>query len=157
MLSCGYRVAGQADTLPDTVQTIAVRPFQNLTTEYKIEQLVTQAVVKEFITRTRYHIVVDESDADATFSGAVVNFLDFPTNYDPNTGRASTVQTITQLHVTLTDRAGQRLYENPHYEFRELYEVSIDPEVYFEERVAAIERASRSMARDLVSAVLEGF
>jgi outer membrane lipopolysaccharide assembly protein LptE/RlpB len=54
---CGYHIAGQADTVPDEIRTIAVPAFQNGTTEYKIEQYVTQAVVREFLTRTRYQVV----------------------------------------------------------------------------------------------------
>ncbi len=158
LLSCGYKLAGRADTIPERVRTIAIPTFQNATTEYKIEQLLTRAVVREFLARTRYQVVSDEAAADATLSATVLNFTDFPVNYDPSTGRASTVQTVTQMHVILWDRqSGQRLYENPNMEFRELYEVSINPEAYFEERQAAIARASDTMARDLVSAILEGF
>ena len=36
--SCGYQLAGRADTLPDTVGVIAIPPFQNHTVEFKVEQ-----------------------------------------------------------------------------------------------------------------------
>ena len=35
--SCGYHLAGRADTVPDTVHTIAIPTFRNNTTEFKIE------------------------------------------------------------------------------------------------------------------------
>lgn len=155
---CGYRVAGQADTIPDAIRTIAVPAFENGTTEYKIEQYVTQAVKREFLSRTRYAVVNREEDADATLRGSVVAFLALPQNFDPDTGRATTVMTITRLHVSLWDRRqGLPIYENPSLEHRERYEVSFDPEAYFEERQSALQRSSQSMARTLVSAVLEGF
>jgi hypothetical protein len=155
---CGYRVAGQADTIPDEIRTIAVPAFENGTTEYKIEQYVTQAVKREFLSRTRYAVVNREDDADATLRGAVVSFLALPQNFDPDTGRATTVMTLTRLHVTLWDRRkGVPIYENPSLDHRERYEVSFDPEEYFEERQSALLRSSQSMARTLVSAVLEGF
>ena len=155
---CGYRIAGQADTLPDEIRTIAVPPFQNGTTEFKIEQYVRQAVVREFLSRTRYQVVNSEDNADATLQGSVVAFLAFPQNFDPVTGRATTVTTITRLQVTLIDRStGAAVYQNPGLELRDRYEVSADPEAYFEERQAALLRTSESMARTLVSAVLEGF
>lgn len=156
--SCGYRLAGRADTLPDTVRTIAVPAFTNATTEFKIEQHLTQAVVREFITRTRYNVVNDENNADALLRGTVVAFHAFPQNFDPATGRATSVTTITRIHVDLWDRVqGKSLYLNPNLEQRETYEVSADPDAFIEERAAALRRAGQSMAETLVSAILEGF
>ena len=155
---CGYHIAGQADTIPDEVRALAVPAFENGTTEYKIEQYVQQAVVRELLARTRYQVVNREENADATLRGAVIGFLAFPQNFDLATGRATTVTTITRVQVSLVDRkTGETLYNNPSLEFRDRYEVSADPEVYFEERQAALERSSEAMARTLVSAVLEGF
>jgi hypothetical protein len=88
----------------------------------------------------------------------VLTFFAVPANYDPNTNRASTINTWTQLHVTLSDSgSGAVLYQNPNLQHRERYEVSADPRAYLEERQAALSRSSQSMARELVSAVLEGF
>lgn len=158
LTGCGYRVAGQADTIPDEIRTIAVPAFQNGTTEFKVEQYVQQAVVREFLSRTRYRIVNREENADATLQGSVIGFVAFPQNFDPVTGRATTVTTITRLQVNLIDRkTGAAIYQNPNLELRDRYEVSADPEAYFEERQAALVRSSEAMARAVVSAVLEGF
>lgn len=155
---CGYQVAGQADTIPDEILTIAIPAFENQTTEFKIEQYLTQAVAREFISRTRYQVVSNEENADATLRGVVTGFFAFPANFDPDTNRATTVNTITRVYVVLQDRkSGAMLYQNPNMVYRDRYEVSIDPEAYFEERQAAVVRSSESMARTLVSAVLEGF
>ncbi len=157
-VSCGYRLAGKIDTLPDNIRTIAVPAFTNATTEFKIEQYMTQAVVREFITRTRYNVVSDENNADALLRGTVVTFHVIPQNFDPVTGRATSVTTITRMHVDLWDRVqGRSLYLNPNIEQRETYEVSADPNAFIEERGAALRRASRTMAGTLVSAILEGF
>lgn len=156
--SCGYRMSGRADTLPDEIHSIAIPPFENVTTEYKIEQLIRSAVVSEFITRTRYQIVTENDDADATLNATILLFRDFPSTYDPVTNRASTVQTETHLHVALRDhKSGQVVYENPRMILTETYEVSIDPQAYFGERQAAITRAGRFAAREMVSAILSGF
>jgi hypothetical protein len=155
---CGYRIAGKADTLPDEIRTIAVPAFQNGTTEFKIEQYMTQAVKRELLARTRYQVVNSEDNADATLHGSVVGFLAFPQNFDPKTSRATTVTTITRLQVNLVDRrTGATLYQNPNLEYRDRYEVSADPGAYFEERQAALQRSSEAMARTVVAAVLEGF
>src|ERR1700689_2237648 len=54
---CGYHTAGHAGQLPENVRTIAVPAFINDTTTYRIEQLLTSSVVREFTTRTHYHIL----------------------------------------------------------------------------------------------------
>lgn len=155
---CGYHIAGKADTIPDEIRAIAVPSFENGTTEFKIEQYMTQAVVRELLSRTRYQVVNREENADATLRGSVIGFLAFPQNFDSITNRATTVTTITRLQVSLIDRrTGATLYNNPSLEYRDRYEVSADPTVYFEERQAALERSSQAMARTVVSAVLEGF
>lgn len=158
LTGCGYHIAGKADTLPTDLRTIAVPAFQNGTTEYKIEQYMTQAVKRELLTRTRYQVVNREENADATLQGSVVGFLAFPQNFDPKTSRATTVTTIMRIQVNLVDRrTGTTLYQNPNLEYRDRYEVSADPEAYFEERQAALQRSSEAMARAVVAAVLEGF
>ena len=156
--SCGYRLAGKADTLPDTIGVIAIPPFQNHTVEFKVEQHLTRAVTREFISRTRYDVVTKEELADAVLTGAVVNVLVFPAVFDPVSGRATSISTITQVRVSLRDRkTGEILYENPNLEHRERYEVSTDPDAYFEEREVALVRTSEAAARSIVSAVLERF
>jgi hypothetical protein len=156
--SCGYHLAGRADTVPDTVHTIAIPTFRNNTTEFKIEQHLTSAVAREFMTRTRYRIISDPSQADATLTGTVLNFFVFPVVFDPKTGRSTSVATLTQVHVALVERnTGNVIYQNPAFEYRERYEVTIDAEAYLEERQAALARTGEGLARSLVSAVLEGF
>src|SRR5260370_89940 len=45
---CGYHTAGHAVQLPQNVKTIAVPAFVNETSTYRIEQLLTSSVVREF-------------------------------------------------------------------------------------------------------------
>jgi hypothetical protein len=42
-------------------------------------------------------------------------------------------------------------------EFRERYEISVNPQQYFDESQAALQRLSRDVARTVVSAILENF
>ncbi len=85
---CGYHTAGHAITLPPNVQTIAIPAFVNQTQTYKIEQMLTAAVVREMITRTHYHIVNETSDsADATLRGTVTSTSTSPLTYDSQSGQ----------------------------------------------------------------------
>ncbi|MCC7174193.1 MAG: hypothetical protein IT159_03280 [Bryobacterales bacterium] len=155
---CGYRVAGRADTLPRSIRSIAVPAFQNSTTRYRLTEQLPAAITHEFITRTRYQIVADANAADAVLSGAVIGYNAYPTTYDPVTNRASAVQLSVRLRVSLQERAtGTVLFARDNLEFRERFEVSVDPDTYFEESEPALGRLSRDVARTLVSAVLERF
>jgi outer membrane lipopolysaccharide assembly protein LptE/RlpB len=156
--ACGYHTAGHAVTIPDSVQTIAIPAFVNQTQTYKIEQKLTAAVVHEMVSRTRYRILNETSDsADATLRGTVVTTSTSPLTYDSQTGRASSALVVVTARVTLTDRQGKVLYQNPSYLFREEYQVSRELSSFFEEDSPALERLSREFARTLVSNVLEGF
>lgn len=156
--ACGYHTAGHAVTIPDNVQTIAIPAFVNQTQTYKIEQKLTAAVVREMVSRTHYRILNESSDsADATLRGTVVNTSTSPLTYDSQTGRASSALVVVTARVTLTDRQGKVLYQNPSYLFREEYQVSRELSSFFEEDSPALERLSREFARTLVSNVLEGF
>ncbi len=155
---CGYHTAGHATQLPENVKTIAVPAFVNVTTTYRIEQMLTASVVREFTTRTHYHILNDPGEtADATLRGTVLSTSSTPLTYNSATGQAASVLVVVSMKVSLTDRQGKVLYQNPSYIFREQYEVSQDLATFFEEDSPAFRRLSQDFARTLVSNILEGF
>lgn len=157
-MDCGYHTAGHAVQLPENVKTIAVPAFQNETLTYPIGQMLTASVVREFTTRTRYHILNETSeDADATLRGTVLSTAASPLSYDTATGRTASVLVVVSMKVSLSDRNGKVLYQNPAYLFREQYEVSQDLKSFFEEDSPAFRRLSQDFARSLVSNILEGF
>ena len=154
--SCGYHTAGHAVTIPDAVQTIAIPAFVNQSPTYKIEQLLTAAVVQEMTTRTHYR-VVSSGEADATLRGTVLSTSTTPLTYDSQTGRATSALVVVAVQVSLVDKQGKVLYQNPSYVFREQYEVSRDLTNFFQEDSPAFRRLSRDFAQTLVSNILEGF
>lgn len=157
-VSCGYHVSGHADLLPKHIKSIAIPAFGNLTTRYRLAQRLPGALTREFILRTRYQVVADPNLADAVLRGVVVSYASYPTVFDPATGRASSIQLSVVMQVTLTERAtGAILFSRPNLEVRERYEISVDPGAYLEESDAALDRASRQVARAVVSAILENF
>jgi hypothetical protein len=156
--SCGYHVAGRADLVPKSVQSIAIPAFTNVTTRYKLTDRLPEALSREFISRTRYHIVADADQADAILRGSVLSYSSFPTIFDPVTGRASGVQLQVGLRISLIERAsGKVLFNRPNMDIRERYQISTDPTIFFEESDAALDRASQQTARQVVSSILENF
>src|SRR5437660_11128982 len=123
---CGYHTTGSTATkLPSDIHTIAIPAFVNKTSQYKVEQLLTQAVVREFVSSTNYHIANEAGPAaDATLSGMVVTASLNPVTYDSQTGRASSAVVTVTMRATLTDRKGKVLWQNQNYTFREQYQIS---------------------------------
>ena len=157
LTGCGYHVAGKTDLLPKEIHTIAVPAWRNATTQYKLSDYLAESVTRELNTRTRYKVVAKVEDADATLTGSVANFFSFPTVFDPVTGRGTGVQAILYLQVRLVDKHGKVLFERPNFEIRERYEISTDPNQYFDEGPNAMQRLSRDVAHSVVSAILEKF
>ena len=158
--SCGYGTAGHASKLPADVRTIAIPAFVNQTQTYKIEQVLTAAVVREFTTRTNYHISNRDAAndaADVTLRGTVVSAELAPMTYDSRTGRASSALITVTMKVQLVDKAGKVLFDNPNYVYREQYQISREVSSFFEEESPAVDRMSRDFARSLVANILEGF
>jgi hypothetical protein len=158
MSACGYHVAGHADLMPKTIKTIAIPAFGNATVHQKLSQLISEDLTREFISRTRYRIVADPQQADAVLQGSVTRFDSGATIIDPASNRATGAVVVVILQVSLTDRqTGKVLFSRPSYEFRERYEISIDPQAYFDESGTAIIRLSRDVARSVVTAILVNF
>jgi hypothetical protein len=155
---CGYHVGAHPNLLPKTVKTIAVPAFGNSTPNYRLPALLTAELTRELISRTRYNIITDPNQADATLAGGVIIFVNYPTIFDPISNRATGVQAVLILQLTLTDRqTGKVLFSRPAFEFRERYEIAIDPQQYFDENGTALQRLSRDVARSVVTAILEAF
>jgi outer membrane lipopolysaccharide assembly protein LptE/RlpB len=158
LAGCGYHVAGRADLVPRHVRTIAIPAFANATIHYTLTQSLPEAIGREFIRRTRYRIVADPAEADATLEGAVLQYFSYPTVTDPATGRAAGVQMILVLDIKLREvTTGSVLFERPGLVVQHRYEISSDQLAYLEESDAAFERISAEVARSVVSAILENF
>ncbi len=156
--SCGYKTSAKATRLPSTLHTIAIPAFVNQTQTYRIEQILTGAVVREFVSRTNYRVVNDDtSAADAVLRGTVVSTELAPVTYDSRTGRASSGLVTVHMRVSLVDRQGKVLFENQDYTFREQYQISREISSFFEEESPAIDRMSRDFARTLVAGILEAW
>lgn len=155
---CGYHVAGHATQLPSDWKAIAVPAFKNDTTRYRIEQRFTEAVIREFITRTKYRVVQDTSSADVVLQGEVLSIDTTPVLFNATTGEVTTMLVTVHTKVQLIDSKTQKpVYENDDMTFRDEYQISSDVNSFFEQQDPALERMSRDLASHLVAGVLEGF
>ncbi len=156
--SCGYHVAGKADLVPKSIQTIAIPAFKTTTSRYKLVDTLPQAIGTEFLTRTRFKVVNDPSQADAVLDGTINAAYANPNVNDPNTGVSISIRVVVVMTVKLVERStGKVLYSRSNWVMHQDYAAALDPHQLFDESGPAFDRLSRDMARDLVSAVVENF
>jgi hypothetical protein len=158
LLSCGYHTGGTADLMPKSMQTIAIPPFQSLSTRYKLSDELPLAIAREFSTRTRFRVVQNAADADAVLNGRINTVGVYPQVLDPASGKATSVQLSVALTITLVQKnTGKVLYSKTNWTVRQNYEISVYPQQYFDESGPAMQRLSRDVARDVVSGIVEDF
>jgi outer membrane lipopolysaccharide assembly protein LptE/RlpB len=71
-LGCGIYSTNPGN-LPPHIKTIAIPTFENLTTEVGLEQEISEAVTDRFVADNNLR-VVDEDEADAVLTGAVIGY-----------------------------------------------------------------------------------
>ena len=154
---CGYHTLGAATHLPPDVRTLAVPVFATRTEASGTETAMTEAVIREFATRTRFRVTSDaDAGADAVLHGVILKQTTTPLTYNAATQQSSSFLITIVASVTLTARDGRILYENKNYVFREQYQSTTNLSTFIREDPAAIQRLSREFARQLVADVLEG-
>jgi outer membrane lipopolysaccharide assembly protein LptE/RlpB len=155
---CGYHTLGAATHLPPDVKTLSVPVFATRTESYHTETVMTNAVIRELATRSRFRVTPDASaDADAVLHGTILKEAVAPLTYNSSTQQSSSFLITIVASVTLTGRDGKVLYENKNYVFRQQYQATTNLPTFLQENPAAVERLSREFARALVADVLEGF
>ena len=137
---------------------MAIPAFKNDTTRYRVEQRFTQAVIREFITRTKYRVVQDQASADAVLTGEVISIETSPALFEATTGEVTTMLVSIHAKVQLVDnRTRKPVYKNDDMVFRGEYQISSDVNSFFDEEDPALDRMSRDLASHLVADVLENF
>lgn len=158
LIGCGYHVGGRGSALPANWKTISIPAFVNKSHRYKIEQRLTEAVIREFLARTSYHPISDPNAGDAILHGEVTGVETAVAVFDSTTGRATAMLITVRMKVSLVDQATkQEIYKNDNFVFRQPYAISVDVPDFFDESNPALDRLSRDFASKLVAGILEKF
>ena len=158
LTGCGYHAVGSATHLPAQVRTLAIPIFSTNTQAFHTETAFTQAIIREFDTRTRYRILqTDTKDADATLTGTILSETSSPLTYDSNSGQTSSYLVTITARVTLTAHDGRVLYRNDALAYHEQYQSTQDVNNFIQENSPAVQRLAHNFAQTLVSDILESF
>jgi outer membrane lipopolysaccharide assembly protein LptE/RlpB len=158
LTGCGYHTVGAATHLPPDVRSLSVPVFATRTETYHTETVMTNAVIRELATRTRFRVTPEANpEADAVLHGTILKESVTPLTYNASTQESSSFLLTMVVSVTLNGRDGKVLYENKNYVFRQQYQSTTDLPTFLQENPAALDRLSRDFAHALVADLLEGF
>lgn len=154
---CGYKQAGKGKSLPANIKTIAVPVFQNTSLKYRVEQRFTQAVIGEILRRARaLRVVTNPEDADAVLNGDIRQFHAQGSILDDR-GRTRVWDVRIVVSVVVRDLKTRKiLFENPRMAFEGEYQLSDDPQSFFNEENPAVDRIAKDFAQTIVSTIMEG-
>ena len=154
---CGYKPGGKGKSLPADIKTIAVPVFQNSSLKYRVEQRFTGAVIEEILKRARaLHVVTSQENADAVLSGDIRGFRAVGSILDDR-GRTRVWDVRIIVSVVVRDlRTHKILFQNPRMSFQGQYELSDDPQSFFNEDNSAVDRIAKDFAQTIVSTIMEG-
>ncbi len=154
-VGCGYHVSSSVRSLPAGIQSLGIPTFHNLTHQYKLEQQISSAVLKEFEARTRVPVKPGVSGVDATLEGVINNVSSTPVTFSSETAFGSAFLVTVEMSVQLRrSKDSKVLWENKSFIFRERYVLNSKLRDFFSEENPALERMSREFAASLVSTVL---
>jgi hypothetical protein len=158
--ACGYHLRPSVGKLPSGIQSIGIPTFQNRTNQYKVEQLISSAVLKQFSLRTQAPVKSISSGVDAVLLGEILNVSSVPATFGTQMigsqtfGSAFlvTVEASIKLKRTSDSRV---IWQNDRFIFRERYEINANVREFFPEDNPALERLARRFAESLTSAILD--
>lgn len=161
LCACGYALVGRGNNLPDYVKVIGVPLIINQSSVPDIDQVLTEAVRREFGSRGRYRTIPDTTNADAVLTGAITfvraDAIEFTAQR-----QVSRIAITVGANLEFKDlrNSNKVLWANPAHSARDDYEVSptlpTDPSTFFRNDQNALDRLAKTFARNLVASILEG-
>ena len=152
--SCGYKIRGSTSNLPAGIESLGIPTFRNLTNQYKIEQLISSAVLREFYLRTRVPVKSSSSGVDAILFGEIGSVSSIPLTYGLQTYGSAFLVTVQMSVKLIRLKDSTVIWQNNSYLFRERYVLNSIVSDFFSEESPALSRLSQDFATSLVSSIL---
>jgi len=157
--ACGYRVRTSTGNLPYGMQSLGIPTFRNLTSQYRIEQVISGALLKEFSLRTKARINSSSSGVDAVLLGEINNVNSVPVAFGSQKDGSQTFGSAYLVTVQMAVRLvrvkdSAIIWQDEHLIFRERYVLNHSVRDFFSEENPALERLARSFAASLAGVIL---
>jgi hypothetical protein len=159
--SCGYRVQSASAKMPGGIQSLGVPTFRNLTGQYRIEQIISSAVLKEFSLRTKVPVNSSSSGVDSVLMGEITSISSTPVTFGTQKVGSQTYGATFMISVQISAKLlrlkdSAVLWQNDSFLYREPYVLNANVRDFFSEENPALDRLARDFASSLASTVLNG-
>lgn len=159
-VGCGYRVRSSVGKLPDGMQSLGIPTFQNLTSQYKIEQIISGALLNEFSERTRARVNSSRSGVEAVLLGEIRGVSAVPVTFGTQSTGSQTFGSTFLVTVQISARLMRTsdstvIWQNDDFLYRERYVLNNDVRNFFSEENPALERLAKSFAASLAASILD--
>ncbi len=153
-LACGYHAHSSIGNLPSGIQSLGIPTFKNSSPQYKLEQRLTSAVLREFSTRTRVPVNSNSSNVDAILRGEIKSISSTPVTFGSDSFASAFLVSVEISIKLVRAKDGSILWENPSFIYRERYVLNGKVADFFSEEGPALERLAHDFAAGLTSTIL---
>ena len=159
---CGYALAGRGAFLPDYIRVVGIPAFENKSTYFDIDRVLTEAVRMEFAGRGRYTVRPDTTDVDAVLTGIITTVTSGPVAFTTES-QASRLEVVVTASFEFRDlRDNKVIWSNPSLVYREQYDVATagaagGAAAFFGQNTNALQRLTQNFSRSVVTSILEAF
>jgi hypothetical protein len=142
------------------MQSIGIPTFKNLTNQYKIEQIISRAVLNELAQRTRARVSSSRSDVQAVLLGEIRGISAVPVTFDTQSAGSQTFGSAFLVSVQMSAKLVRTsdssvIWQNDDFLYMERYVLNNNVRDFFSEENPALERLSRSFAAALAASILD--
>lgn len=160
---CGYALAGRGSFLPEYIRIVGVPAFENKTSVFDIDRVMTDAVRTEFAGRGRYTVQPDATNVDAVLTG-IITSVQFDATAFTTGSQASRIALIVTASIEFKDlRDNKVLWASPSLRYREEFDVSTgataggDVGAFFGQNANAMQRLAQNFSKSVVTQIMEAF
>ena len=124
--------------MPEGIQSLGIPTFQNLTSQYRIEQIISSAVLKEFSLRTKIPVNSSSAGVDSVLLGEIVNISSTPVTFGTQTVGSQTYGATFMISVQISAKLVRLkdsavLWQNDNFLYREPYILNANVSDFFSE------------------------
>jgi len=146
--------------MPKGIESLGIPTFRNLTSQYRIEQIISSAVLKEFSLRTNIPVNSSGTGVDSVLMGEIVSLTSTPVTFGTQKVESQTYGSTFMISVQISAKLVRLkdsavLWQNDSFLYREPYVLNPNVRDFFSEENPALERLALHFAASLASSILE--
>jgi hypothetical protein len=158
--ACGYRVRSSVAEFPAGIESIGIPTFVNSTSQYKIEQLITAAVLEEFRIRTRAPVNSSRKNMDSVLLGEIRDVSSVPVAFgtqeiDNRTFGSAFLVSVRVSVKWVRAKDNAVLWHNDDFVLSERYVLNSNVQDFFYEENPALQRLASDFAGRLAGSILD--